>query len=197
MDNIQYLTYDTIVSKVIRDFNPTNSGWINDGVEWMGEAIDNIGTIRHLCKQTSTLSIVDCKITLPCSAEVLITITCNGYPITWTDNMQVLTLPVIEEALLGSISGNVVTFNRTAIDVVVHYYEWRTDNKGRLMTVASTVVMDAIAWYIMFKLLLRGMKHPVIDVRFALEMYTKHRDKATNSLLLPAPYEAAHTLNWL
>ena len=32
-----------IIRKVMRDIKPNNSNWIDDAVEWIGEALDHIG----------------------------------------------------------------------------------------------------------------------------------------------------------
>jgi hypothetical protein len=55
----------TIIRKVFRDLRPENDDWIDDAVEWMGEALEHIGSASQLCQKQCTLTIKDHKACLP------------------------------------------------------------------------------------------------------------------------------------
>lgn len=55
----------TILRKVFRDINPNNDNWIDDGIEWIGEALEHIGASAQLEKKVCVLPIKDYKASLP------------------------------------------------------------------------------------------------------------------------------------
>jgi hypothetical protein len=54
-----------IIRKIFRDINPNTDNWIDDAVEWMGEALEHIGAAPQLALRTCVLSIKDYKAALP------------------------------------------------------------------------------------------------------------------------------------
>tara|TARA_R110002050_G_scaffold270405_1_gene413438 strand:+ start:580 stop:1575 length:996 start_codon:yes stop_codon:yes gene_type:complete len=55
----------TILRKVMRDLNPEDGDWIDDGVEWIGEALEHIGASTQLESRVCIVDIVDHKGSLP------------------------------------------------------------------------------------------------------------------------------------
>ena len=62
--------YKTISSKVVirkifRDLKPSKDNWIDDAVEWIGEALEHIGASSQLCQKQCVLDITDHKTLMP------------------------------------------------------------------------------------------------------------------------------------
>lgn len=62
--------YKTISSKVLirkifRDLKPSKDNWIDDAVEWIGEALEHIGATPQLCQKQCVLDINDHKTLMP------------------------------------------------------------------------------------------------------------------------------------
>ena len=62
--------YKTISSKVVirkifRDINPNTDNWVDDAIEWMGEALEHIGAAPQLELKTCVLTVKDYKAALP------------------------------------------------------------------------------------------------------------------------------------
>jgi hypothetical protein len=55
----------TILRKVMRDLNPEDGDWIDDGVEWIGEALEHIGASTQLESRVCIVDIADHKGSLP------------------------------------------------------------------------------------------------------------------------------------
>ena len=55
----------TIIRKVFRDLNISNDNWVEDSIEWMGEALEHIGSSSQLCQKGTTISIADYTGVLP------------------------------------------------------------------------------------------------------------------------------------
>jgi hypothetical protein len=54
-----------ILRKVMRDLNPPDGDWIDDGVEWIGEALEHIGASTQLVTEGCILEVKDFKAVLP------------------------------------------------------------------------------------------------------------------------------------
>ena len=54
-----------IIRKVMRDLKPNNANWVDDAVEWRGEALEHIGAAAQLCQKQCVLDIKDNKTLLP------------------------------------------------------------------------------------------------------------------------------------
>ena len=54
-----------IIRKVMRDLKPNDDNWIDDAVEWIGEALEHIGASSQLCLKKRVLNVEDHKALLP------------------------------------------------------------------------------------------------------------------------------------
>lgn len=54
-----------IIRKVMRDLKPNNANWVDDAVEWIGEALEHVGASAQLCQKQCVLDIKDNKTLLP------------------------------------------------------------------------------------------------------------------------------------
>jgi len=64
------LTSKTISSKVLirkifRDLNPSKDNWVDDAIEWIGEALEHIGASSQLCQKQCVLDVSDHKVLIP------------------------------------------------------------------------------------------------------------------------------------
>lgn len=55
----------TIVRKIMRDLNPTGDNWVEDAIEWIGEALEHIGASPQLVTKTCVLDIKEYQAVLP------------------------------------------------------------------------------------------------------------------------------------
>ena len=54
-----------IINKIMRDLKPNDSNWIDDSIEWMGEALEHIGATPQLITKNCVLTVADYKVCLP------------------------------------------------------------------------------------------------------------------------------------
>ena len=54
-----------IIRKIFRDLNPNTDNWIDDAVEWVGEALEHIGASPQLVTKTCIVDIKDYKGAMP------------------------------------------------------------------------------------------------------------------------------------
>ena len=54
-----------VIRKIFRDLKPSKDNWIDDAIEWMGEALEHIGASSQLLQKQCVLTITDHKVLLP------------------------------------------------------------------------------------------------------------------------------------
>jgi len=54
-----------VIRKIMRDLRPPGDNWLDDSIEWMGEALAHIGTPAQLLQKTCVLKVVGHKALLP------------------------------------------------------------------------------------------------------------------------------------
>ena len=54
-----------IIRKIFRDLRPGDDYWIDDAIEWMGEALEHIGSAAQLCQKQCVLTVVNHKVLMP------------------------------------------------------------------------------------------------------------------------------------
>lgn len=54
-----------IIRKIFRDLNPNTDNWIDDAIEWVGEALEHIGASPQLVTKTCIVDIKDYKGAMP------------------------------------------------------------------------------------------------------------------------------------
>lgn len=199
-----------VIAKVIRDFGFAGTGWTYNAYEWIGEALDEIGTTRNMIMASKTvLADANNRIYIDCDAEALIGLEDGTCWIPWknvkdlTNESQSIYLynsDTDEYKVYGS--NQYATVNHNYIELVniptqeltLHYWIYARDCNNETLIVDEPVLMDALSWYVASKILLNGIAHPVISWADAHMKYEKLRDKATNQLFIPTVTEFPDTM---
>ena len=61
----KHVSSKEIIRKVFRDLKPANANWLDDAIEWMGEALEHIGASTQLCTKHAVIPITNHKGNLP------------------------------------------------------------------------------------------------------------------------------------
>ena len=59
------ISSQALIRKVLRDLRPVNTNWLDDAVEWVGEALEHIGASTQLETKQKVLSVKEYKTLLP------------------------------------------------------------------------------------------------------------------------------------
>ena len=54
-----------IIRKIFRDLKPSKDNWIDDAIEWIGEALEHKGAASQLLQKQCVLDITNHKVLLP------------------------------------------------------------------------------------------------------------------------------------
>tara|TARA_R110002012_G_scaffold6578_3_gene31320 strand:+ start:2781 stop:3689 length:909 start_codon:yes stop_codon:yes gene_type:complete len=63
--NSKTISSKAIVRKIFRDLRPGHDTWIDDAIEWIGEALEHIGATGQLIQKQCVLTIANHKVLLP------------------------------------------------------------------------------------------------------------------------------------
>lgn len=177
-----------IIAKVYRDFKPSNSAWIGDAYEWIGEAIEIIGCFTGYELVHEEFQVLDHRVKLPCNIEQLMGIEYKGMRLQRSgginagDNCSCTKNLVCCQEESYSLNPNYIqtTFQEGCIKL--HYNRVPVDCDGFPMVVDRVKVTQAITWYIMRGMLLRGFKHQTVTFADADKLWEKYYPQAQNDL---------------
>ena len=91
-----------IIRKVMRDIKPTHSNWIDDAVEWIGEALEHIGANSQLTMKKVVLTIKEHKAILPTDLYYINQVAVNS-TMTSEVKSELLTLTTLVKSLKDDI----------------------------------------------------------------------------------------------
>jgi hypothetical protein len=188
----KFTTTDAIIAKAIRDYGLADTGWVPNAREWAGEAIEFIGTNKSKVLTVKSYDIDNDEVKLPCDLDCVVGVTMNGCWVYWQANTGMQMYSTTGEYRPYILNGK-LKFNAEKVKFDLVYYAFATDCDGLILVPDVIEARDAVAKYILMMCLSSGMKHPVYSLRDAYDLWNKARDRATNRLMYPAPYEVPYS----
>lgn len=188
---MQYTTKSSkaIIAKIYRDFKPSNSAWVGDAYEWIGEAIELIGCFTGYELLHKDFEVIDYRVKLPCDIEQLMGIEYNGMRLQRSgginagDNCSCVDNLTCHPEENYSLNPNYIQTTFQTGCIKIHYKAIPTDCDGFPMVVDRVKVTQAIEWYVMRGMLLRGFKHQTVAFADADKMWEKYYPQAQNDLV--------------
>lgn len=181
-----------IIAKIYRDYKPNNSSWINDAYEWMGEALDCIRPFNGYIEQCKCVKVVDYRAKVPCDIQFLLGISHCGHQIKRTGSIpskkhcskDLTKLPFsLNETY--SLNPNYIHTSFKEGEITVYYDGIATDEEGFPLVPDIYEIKEALSWYILMKMCVRGYKHPVVNYQMAEAEWTKFYPRAQNACKMP------------
>lgn len=180
---------DVIIAKIFRDFKPSNSAWIVDALEWIGEGLEIMGSYTSLELKAIPVHIHEYKGKLPCALEQLEVIEYHGHRLPYTNASRILknhntNLP-FHKVEYCTLNPNYINTSFEHGEVIVHCLVLPVDCNGLPMIPDNVKAKIALGWYCMAMMLLRGFKHQTITYKDAWEKWEKTYPQAQNSMNFP------------
>jgi hypothetical protein len=164
----QVISSNYIIAKIIRDFRPTNSSWIHDSYEWIGDAIRGIGSYYANQEVGVCAQVKEYKVKLPCQLNSLLGIQYKGFKLS-RNNSNSFHTPCKALANLN-ISSESYSLNPGYIhtsfeegEIIIYMIGVPLDCNNLPLLPDLFDYLDAVSWYIVSRLALRG------DVKFSFE----------------------------
>ena len=192
---MSYISAKQIVQKIIRDYNIVNMGWVVDSNDWIREAIQYIGTNGNKIMKKKTFDVTSVAINLSCDLEDIVGIVIDECYVRFQGAQAMEQFKTWGE-VRPYINGMQILFNKeTQTKGDLYYYSFIENCDDEPMMVNHIKVTEAVTNYVVMKLMLRGMKHPVMTYTQAVELWKETRAEASNYLKFPAPYEISFVLS--
>lgn len=171
-----------IIAKVFRDFRPTDEDFVIDALEWTGDAMGLIGAGPQYEDRWRFLTVENYRALLPCELEQVKQVghvMTKGKTLSQIDQGNII--PLIESSATSSVRGDRENpdweakytdqykykiegnYIRTELEkgtLIIYYTGFPVDEDGYPMIPDISSYKEAIHWYIIMKLMERGLKHP-------------------------------------
>lgn len=155
---------NVVIAKIYRDFKPNGDDWVYDAMEWIGEAIEYIGAYTEMVLKPFSVRILQNKGLLPCNIELIEGIEYNGcvLPVSGATNIIKghLKLPISTQHSC-KLNPNYIHTTFEKGTVTIHCYSLPLDDKGLPLIPDSMEYREALSWYVLYRLVARGEKHPI------------------------------------
>lgn len=199
-----YTSSNRVIAKILRDTGINGNDYINDIIEWIGEALDFIGTQRQLVGKTRIIKTSSFRAPIPSDLYSLESIRyASGnynnspsiddfkYDLEESDadyNSSFYNKQKSNQSGLNNgyiIDGNYIKTDLEESWIAITYWAFPLDNEGFPLIPDMVEFTEAITWYVMQKILLSGVNHPVINYELAHNQWLKYCTQARNQANMP------------
>lgn len=191
------MTYKTcsvnkVLAQIYRDFKPSNSSWTEDAIEWIADAIEIMKCYQGYAELSKTVETVDYRAKLPCDLEMLLGIEYKGKRLQKSGGINhkfkkcsCLDNLVCEVQESYSLNPNYIhtTFKKECI--TIYYLGLEVDCDGFPLIIDDAIYREALTWYVLMKMCLRGFKHQTINFEFCRKEWERYYPKAQNRCRMP------------
>lgn len=192
---INYISIKQTIGRFIREFGLSELEVIDDIPQWVEDAIAIMGIPNYYVNRHSIAKVTDHRAPVPCGIEVLhgIWTTDSGCEATEPKQLKRLfirNVPIIGTLIkgeqsgigYGTINGGYIHTSYEEGYIYVAYKGLPLDCDGFPLVPKDPKVNEALQYYFMYRLALRGYKHPVVDFKTAYQLWEKTYPAASNSI---------------
>jgi hypothetical protein len=178
-----------VIGTLISDINLDISDIEHRLFEWIDMALDIMDITKHYVLQRDIIEIENGKGKLPCNMDNLHSIwgksVCGGL-----QYINITGSPLVAErhdlyemiGVLGSIDGNYLNTSFKKGKVLVIHKSPPKDCDGYPMIPVSAKLDEALMYYIIYRLALKGYKHPIITFELAYQQWNNLYVGAANDV---------------
>lgn len=190
------------IRKVYRDLKPNYDSWVDDAYEWIGEAMQYIGTTTgFVTKEGVPLTVKDFRAPLPCDFFEHIMITYRGCrlnssisqhvsnpdsPVDFRDTPYYPGVSYIPDMGYYRFSFE----SAEPGEVKLWYRAYMTDESGIPMVPNTAEYQQALFFYILRQMILSGYKHPEFNYDKADAFWGHYCKVAANDARFPSVDDA-------
>lgn len=183
------VTSKRVLAHVIRKFQPSNSNWYVDAIEWIGEAVAIMGCYQQYCHKPYLVQIREYRGRIPCSLEYIEGVAYKGLRLKRNGGINnketcVSHLPISSKDSY-SLNPNYIHTSFETGEVVIYGLALPTDEEGYPLVANNALYITALGWYIMMSWLARGNKHPVFTYEMCERNWEKFYPQAQNDCNFP------------
>lgn len=198
MATYRTISCKTVIAKVYRDLRLNDANRELDMIEWIGEALEFIGSGVTFKNKPAVLAIENHRAILPNDLVSIIQVKYKGSssyhkPLKYNPKSFPEALHEVDRAHWKSLAKESYTYNDNYLqtdfeqgEVLLSYVGIATDKDGYPMIPDNQYFKEALFWYIFKQLLLGGYRHHMtIDYEFAYEKWRYFAMNAKNEAVYP------------
>lgn len=196
MNGFKLISSKSIIAEMYSDFNITNDDWVNKAQRHMSRALGIMKIDGYYERAFHVATVADFKAPLPCDEKYILVVLSNAggritrLPLTrdlafGADFSQIATANIYK----GSINFNNLQTNFKDGTIMYIYYRVPKDINGYLLIPDNEDVMEALPYFLIYKMSLSGYKHPVINMDKADAKWRELYPRARNSMNYPSVEE--------
>lgn len=166
---------------------------IGEGIVWIGDAIESIGSVVSLESKTHYGTIINGRVSLPCDLHLIESVSYRGAWLRYgsqTFNYNLHCDDCVNSSIsygdyTYTVNPNYISTNAEEGDQICIFYKAiPTDEEGFPMMPDNFAASECVFWYVTMKLMLGGFEHPnrEISYREAKAEYVKYRSQSENQL---------------
>lgn len=193
MNQHKLISSKALIAELYSDFNITMNDWVNKAQRHIARALEIMEINGYMELATCKKKVTDYIAHLPCDEKHILGVLTGEknsmYRIPLTTDLrlgnkfQTLSLHEYKKA---AINGSLLKTNFKDGYVTYVYYRYPLNKEGDLMIPDNAKVLEAIPYFIIYKLSLGGYKHPLIDFDTALQMWNNLYPQGRNSFNYPS-----------
>lgn len=179
-----------VIAQFYRKFKPTNSGFVEDAIEWIADAVEIMGVNQGYRETFIDLDVVDFRVKLPCSVEGIQAITYNGLRLNREGG--IMHRHNMSHLCTSAFGTNSYKLNPNYIEtsfqegcIRVFYYGLEVDCDSYPFVVDDALYRDALMWYILKEMIGRGFVQTGFSYDIAEARWEKAYPKAQNRCKMP------------
>lgn len=195
MNGLKLISSRQIIGELYSDFNITNDDWVNKAQRHIARGIELMKIDGYFERYVSRATVQEFKTPLPCDIKNLLAVIYNEPNWTRLPLTRSLALGVnfkdlkTHSTAKGGINYNHLTTTFETGEVAFVYYRIPRDENNDLMIPDVAEVLEALPYFLIYKMSLSGYKHPVISFENAYQMWNTLFPRARNTCNYPSVEE--------
>lgn len=188
MKDIRLISSKIITAELYQDFNIDNDDWVNKVNRHIERAMGLMRIDGFYVRKTLIQDVKEFKAPLPCDAKYIMAVLHNMTCLTRLPLTRGLALGenfkdvVYNQTLKGGIENNYLHTNFEEGKIMYVYYGIPKNDCDELMIPDCPEVLEALPFFILYKLSLSGYKHPIIDYVEAQRQWNRLYPIARNKM---------------
>ncbi len=193
----------TILANLQDTFEFNDNNYESKAIEAVGRGLGIMGLVASYEKTSKTVVVENNRFLIPCEAKSLSYISFCGMELPIINSPNFIRdcdedIPCYETAF-GELKYPYVHTSFQDGEVTVFYKQFKTDDEGFPVIPYDDLVLEALEWFVVYKLMLSGYKHHTItNWKEAYSMWNDLYPKGMNSSNFPTPMEMDRFLDmWI
>lgn len=181
-----------IIAETIEDFPMDLSNYVDSFYRWIEYAIGQIGLVKYYTLTSTVIDIENHRGKLPCclhfihSAWIRCSCNCNG----GLGYLNLTGSPFVGHEInnytkvgnKGSLDGNYINTDIKEGKILLVYRKMPKDDDGYPLVPDNAFLFEALTFYLIYRLAIKGIEHPIIKFGDALRRWEELYPRAGNDI---------------